>query len=468
MNQFRTIKPSPVKEITFHLPEIEKFELENGLKILFVRKETLPIIQMNLVVEAGSKYDPADKKGLSNLLAAMLDEGAGEYDSLQLNNEIELLGSVLQVFSDQDSIYVSLLTLTENLPRSMKLFADVIINPRLDENDFQREKRKTIVRILQSKDEPSYVASTVFEKMLYGEENPYSFPESGFNDTVEKIENDDLKKFYQAFIIPNNSTLVVVGNIEKFELQKELHEYLNGWRTSPLTSFKIIPSVKTATKIYFVHKDAAAQSEIRIGQISSPRKSEDYFSKQIMNMILGGQFTSRININLREKKGYTYGAHSSFNYNKDAAHFSVSTSVNNQNTSDAVKEILKELKGIKEQISLVELELAKASIIRKYPSLFETYGHVARNLTNKVIHSLPDDYFNTYIENITKVSLEEAILSANENIFENELVIVIVGDKNILQNQLKDLNLGEIIEVDADGNRIDDDGKQRTKFLIET
>ena len=177
----RSTKPKPKEGISFHLPDIAKFESDNGLKILYVKKKTLPIVQLNLVVEAGSKFDPENKKGISNLLAAMIDEGAGEYDAFQLSNEIEMLGSLLQISSDQDCIYVSLLSIEENFKRSFELFSKILTSPRFDENDFLREKRKALVRILQSRDEPSYVASTVFEKMIFGESHPYSFPEFGLS-----------------------------------------------------------------------------------------------------------------------------------------------------------------------------------------------------------------------------------------------------------------------------------------------
>lgn len=450
----RSTKPKPKEGINFQLPNIIKFGSDNGLKILYVKKKTLPIVQLNLIVEAGSKFDPENKKGISNLLAAMIDEGAGEYDAFQLSNEIEMLGSVIQVSSDQDFIYVSLLSIEENFKRSFELFSKILTAPRFDENDFQREKRKALVRILQSRDDPSYVASTVFEKMVFGESHPYSFPEFGLTDTVEKIENDDLKNFYKTFIIPDNSILVVVGSIDKEEIEDLEEQFLDGWKFKTYSLKKLPPPVKAGRKIYLVHKEEAAQSEIRIGHISSPRNSNDYFAKYVMNMILGGQFISRINLNLREQKGYTYGAHSSFNYIKEAAYFSVSSSVNSEDTLNAIKEIIKELEAIKQQITDEELYLAKSSIIRKYPSIFETYGYIAGNLITKVVHDLPDDYFNTYIRNIQNVSLEDALTAAQNNINTNDLIIVVVGNANILKNQLAQLSSYELVELDTDGNEV--------------
>jgi zinc protease len=450
----RSTKPKAKEGIYFRLPNIAKHESDNGLKILYVKKKNLPIVQINLILNAGSKFDFEEKKGLANLFAAMLDEGAGEYDAFQLSNEIEMLGSVLHISSDQDCIYVSLLSIEENFKRSFELLSKILTVPRFDENDFQREKRKALVRILQSRDEPSYVATTVFEKIIFGDNHPYSSPEFGLSGMVEKIENNDLKEFYNSFIVPNNSTMVVVGSVDKERIEDLEEQFLDIWKFKAHSFKKLIPSVKPQRKIYLIHKDDAAQSEIRVGHLSSPRNSKDYYAKYVMNMILGGQFTSRINLNLRERRGYTYGAHSSFNFNKEGAYFTVSTSVNSENTFDSIKEIINELEGIKQKITREELYLAKSYIIRKYPSIFETYGYIARNLTTKVIHDLPDDYFNTYIRNIQDVSLEDALTAAQNNIYTDDLIIVIVGNANILKKQLSQLESYELRELDTDGNEI--------------
>lgn len=450
----RSRKPKAKEGIYFRLPNIAKHESDNGLKVLYVKKKNLPIVQINLILNAGSKFDPDEKKGLANLFSAMFDEGAGEYDAFQLSNEIEMLGSVLHVSSDQDCIYVSLLSIEENFKRSFELLSKILTTPRFDENDFQREKRKALVRILQSKDEPSYVASIVFEKIVFGDDHPYSSPEFGLSGTVGNIENEDLKEFYKSYIIPNDSTMVVVGSVDKERIEDLEEQFLDDWKFKT-HSLKRLPSPKEPKrKIYLVHKDDAPQSEIRIGHLSSPRNSKDYYAKYVMNMILGGQFTSRINLNLREQKGYTYGAHSSFNFNKEAAYFSVSTSVNSENTLDAIKEIINELGGIRQQITREELYLAKSSIIRKYPSIFETYGYIARNLTTKVIHDLPDDYFNTYIRNIQNVSLDDALKAAQDNIHTDNMIIVVVGNSNILRNRLSQLSNYELVELDTDGNEV--------------
>jgi len=245
--------------------------------------------------------------------------------------------------------------------------------------------------------------------------------------------------------------LIVVGNISLTELKDKLNKNLSAWIKKDFSQLEIKSNSKSKTQIYLFDKKDSVQSEIRIGHISSKRKNKDYFSKNLMNTILGGQFSSRINLNLREDKGYTYGAFSRYNYYKDDAYFFTSTSVGQENTANAVKEILNELHKITKGVTPHELDFAKSSIIRKFPSNFETYSQVAGNLSGKIIFSLPDDYFDTYIENIKNVTIEDVNRTAVENIFPGELVIVIVGDKDKIVNSLKELNAGEIKEVDLFG-----------------
>lgn len=451
---FRTQKPQPRGKITFTLPEIQKFTLDNGLNVLFVQKDRLPIIQLTLVTDAGSRLDPNEKKGLSNITSSLLDEGAGGLDSLQLNDAIESLGSVLSIFSDPDSMFITMLTITENFEQTLNLLSKVVLKPHLDEVDFQREKRKILTRIIQAKDDASYVASSVFEKLIYGIDSPYGLPEIGTMETVGRIELNDIRFFYETLLTPGNSTLIAVGDISRSALENKLNAAFTGWHTYDPPVISIDNPIRQKTRVFFIHKEDAAQSEIRIGHSSQGRNTPDFFPRMIMNMILGGQFSSRINLNLREDKGFTYGASSAFNFNKCNGYFLVSAPVKSENTAESIWEIIKEMKGILVYITDKELRFAKSALVRKYPSLFETYGQIGRSLANKVINSLPDDYFNTYINNIKQVTLEEVYEAARTNIFPEELIILVVGNRELVLPQLESLGCGSITELDIEGNEI--------------
>lgn len=449
----RTIRPVPSEEISFSLPGIETFKLSNNLEVSFIRKTKLPILQFSLLVNAGSFLDPASKKGLSNLFSMSVDEGAGKYNALELGDEFDFLGSNFGVSSSEDNVYLSLQTLKENIDKSLELFSTVIKSPHFNEDDFKREQRKVITHILQQQDEPDEIADMIFDRIMFGNSNPYSTPITGYDEDVKSISITDIKTFYSDFILPNNSKLIVVGDIAREELISKLELYLKDWVSKENSICIPFKKYDSERKIYLFDKKGSVQSEVRVGHSAPNRKENDFFPKTILNTILGGQFTSRINLNLREKKGYTYGANSRFHYLKEAAYFLTTTSVGAENTGNALKEIFNELEGIKSGVTNEELEFAKLSLIRKFPSNFETYKQIAYNLISMVIHSLPGDYFNTYIDNIKSVNKEHVNSAAVKYIHPNKAITVIVGDKEKVLDQLKDIS-PEIIEVDLKGNKL--------------
>jgi zinc protease len=450
----RSIKPIPVGEISFTLPKIQKSKLKNGLKILFVKKDDLPILQYNLVINAGSKNDPADKKGLVNLSAMMMDEGAGKFNALELNDEFDTLGANFTISRNEDSVFISLQSLKENYRRALELFGLVITDPHLKEEDFQREKRKVLTRIIQIDDDPEEIANSVFGKIIFGNSNPYAYPTIGYAEHIEKITNEEIKTFYKNFIRPDNAQIVVVGNTTLPEVKEDLKKIFKEWMPNGSNGFEISRPEQTPQKIYLVHKKDSVQSEIRIGHLSTNRDEGDFYSKTILNTVLGGQFSSRINLNLREDKGYTYGAFSRFNHYKAGGYFHASTSVSAENTGSAIKEILNELGKIREGITFEELAFAQSSIIRKFPSNFETFRQIGSNLTGKIIHSLADDYFDCYIDRIKEVTEESVKEAALELIHPDEAIIVIVADREKIADQLESLGLGEVEQVNHRGEPI--------------
>jgi zinc protease len=437
----------PANEIDISLPEIQTFDLENKLKVFFVQKNDLPILQLNMIINGGSKFDPDNKKGLANLTSMMIDEGAGNFNALELSDEFDTLGSNFNIGASQDNIFLSLQTLKEYFQRSLDLFSTVITKPHLNQTDFDREKRKVLIKILQLKDEPDQIADSAYEYLVFGKDNPYSSSTLGDEKSVNDISNEDLKFFYDLYFKPDNSALIVVGDSSINELKENLNLLFTKWQPKKIQDISVDKITGAETQIFLIHKEGAVQSEIRIGHLSSERNEDDYYSKILLNNILGGQFSSRINLNLRENKGYTYGASSRFNYYKNGAYFIVATSVGSENTGNAVNEIMNELHSIRKGALQKELDFAKSSTIRRFPSNFETNKQIASNLTAKYIFSLPDDYFNNYIEKIRSVSLEEINQAAEKNIFPEKSIILIVGDKNRVLSQLEKLNLGEVKQI---------------------
>jgi len=444
----RSNKPQAGNKINFNPPHFNNFKLNNGLEVYFIPKTELPIVRINLVLNCGSRYDPVNLKGLANLVSMCVDEGAGEYNALQLSDEIDLIGAHFSVYSDDDSIYITLQVLAEHFDRGFELFKKVLLSPHFNEKDFEREKRKVLTRLIQFRDEPEYLANTAFEFLLFGKDDPYASPIPGFDTTVKSVSNSDLKNYYSNYFGAENAAIVVVGSIKENELRSSLNIFSNEWNNN--VKQKDIQSELNLTdkRLFIVDKKDSVQTEIRIGHLTSKRNEEDYYNKLMFNLVLGGQFTSRINLNLREKHGYTYGASSRFNYYKDAGIFNVSTSVGIENTANALDETFSELNEIKNGVNEEELQFAKSSIIRKFPANFESYGQVASNFVGKIIYGLPDDYFETYIANINSVKLPEVNEAANKSILPGSLLTVLVGDYKKISKQLKTDRYGEMVKLD--------------------
>jgi len=442
----RNRKPPERPLRDFHLPEVKKFKLGNGLKITFVEKKNLPIVQMALLLDAGSRRDEKGKEGTAYALTLLIDEGAGKYDALKLDDEFEKRGSIFSISANVDTFNISLLSLREHFEKSLEIFSAVLKNPHLKKKDFEREKKKQMTKILELKDKPSYIANVLFDKYLFSP-TPYAVPTIGFKESVENIELSDVRTFYESFFSPYSAELIVVGNISMKELKELLIKYLEDWEGKNVKPFGKSAPRPSKRKIIFYDKPGAAQSELRLGHLTDRRNLPDYFPKLIANAILGGHFGSRLNSNLREAKGFTYGINSSFDYNRIGGSFLISTSVETKNTIAAVEEILKETLRFREGITDEELEFAKSFLTKRFPLYFETYGQIASNLASLILFDLPDTFFDTYITDVMSVGKEEVLRTIKEKIRPNDFILVIVGDRQKLEKDLEKCSHFEGIEI---------------------
>jgi zinc protease len=449
----RSKPPAEQKKFAFNVPIHKNFFLENGIEVNFVQKDKLPLIYAEIIIFNGAKLDPDNKHGLCNLTAKLIDEGAAEYNSLQLNDEFEKLGISFSVSSDHDITTLSVLSLKEHFERAVELLFKIITAPRFAVEDFEREKKKVLSTILQLKEEPSYIANSVFNRCLFGN-SLYAMPEIGFEYSVIEITNSDIINFYEKNFSPAKAKIIIVGNITEKESENIFNKYFAKWNILSQETPEFIIPHRQKSCIYFVHKKDSTQSEIRIGHISKKGNSADYIPSKIMNSILGGQFSSRINLNLREKKGFTYGAGSSFHYYKEAGVFEVSTAVKSENTGEAVADIIADLNGIRKNISKEEIEFAKSFLIKKHPSRFETYIQVAKNIETLILLSLPSDELVNYPGKVENTTDEDVQLAAVNNILPDESCIVVVGDKEKIYDQLKLVNGKEPVELNIYGERL--------------
>lgn len=429
---------------SLQLPEIQRFTLSNGLAVVLMEKHQVPLVQVNLMVNAGTAHDPADQRGLASITAAMMEEGAGERDALAFADAVEFLGASLSVSTGMHTTTVSLFSTLSKLDSALTLFADAALRPRFPAEELERKRLERLTALQQWHDEPRTIGSTKMSMLLFGAGHPYGPPAMGNEQTVRNFTVEQIRSFYSTYFKPDNATLIVVGDVTPKTLIPKLEALLGGWKTGSVPS-KQWPSASQveSRKIYLIDKPGAPQSVIRIGRLGVERKTEDYYAISVMNTVLGASFTSRLNNNLREQHGYSYGAGSRFAFLPLRGSFIASSDVHAEVTDKALMEFMKELRNIT-SVTDEELTRAKNYVALSYPSEFQSVGAIAGALAEMVIYDLPPTYFNTYTQNILSVSKNDVETAARKYIDPEKIAIVIVGDKAKIAKGIEALNLGPI------------------------
>ncbi|HKR02878.1 MAG TPA: pitrilysin family protein [Pyrinomonadaceae bacterium] len=449
-------QPKPKADPRFQLPQVQRRKLSNGLDVLIVEQHELPVVNMNLVVKTGSAADPQDRAGLSNLTAALIDEGTKSRSALDVANQLAAIGARLSTGSDSDNSAVNLLTLSKHLDRALEIYSDVVTNPAFPDSELELQRKTRLAQLMQRRDDSSAIANIVYSSLLYGRNHPYGHPAFGDEQSVRALTNDEVRRFYETYYRPNNAALIVVGDVRPATLMPKLERAFAQWQRAevPAVSIEMPPSREKAS-LYIVDKPGAAQSVLMIGQVGLPRSTPDYFPLLVMNTMLGGQFTSRVNMNLREDKGYTYGARTAFDYRRGAGPFMATAGVQTAVTKESVYEFMKELRGIRGErpVSADELEFSKQAIIRGFPRTFETPEQIANRLTDVVVYNLPDDYFNSYITRVRAVTVADINRVANRYLDPSRMAILVVGDRKVIEPGLRSLtDVGQTITyVDTEG-----------------
>ena len=435
--------PPPVQ-----LPTIQKRQLSNGLAVWLVELHEVPVAQINLVVLRGSADDPAGKFGVATLTAAMLQEGAGSRSSLELADAVDFLGADLSTTAGFDSSAVRLHVPIARLADALPLMADVALRPTFPAEELDRLRQERLTGILQARDNPATINATAFTRVLYGPAHRYGTPANGTAVTMKALTTGDLRAFYATAFQPANSSLLVVGDVTMDKVLPLLESSFGGWKAQgsggPAVTLPAPPAEPGARTIYLVDKPGAPQSQIRIGWIGVPRSTPDFFPLQVMNTILGGSFASRLNMNLREKNGYTYGASSGFDMRASAGPFVATAGVQTDKTSEALREFFNELTGILQTVPADELARAKNYISLRYPSGFETTLDISRRLEDAIVYHLPDDYFAKYVANIEAVTAADVQRVAQKYIHPNRAAVVIAGDRKTIEAGIAGLKLGTL------------------------
>jgi zinc protease len=440
-------------------PKTEKATLANGMKLVLAERHAIPVVDFNLMLDAGYSADQGGIPGTASLAMGMLDEGTKTRTSLQISDEEQRLGANIGAGSDLDTSYVRLSALKPNLDASLALYADVVLNPAFPDADFKRIQKQQIAGIQREKSQPVGMALRVFPKLLYGTGHPYSVPfsGSGYEDGVAKITRDDLIKFHQTWFKPGSATMVIVGDTTMAEIKPKLEALFKDWPkgTAPAKKLSSVAG-KDKTTIYILDKPGAAQSVILAGQLVAPTANPDEIPFKTMNQVLGGAFIARVNMNLREDKHWSYGA---FTFVPDARGqrpFIAYAPVQTDKTKESLVEVMKELKGIDgaKPVTATELSMAQDGMTRTMPGEWETQRAVGGSIGEIVRFGLPDDYYATFPTKVRALKTSDLDGVAKKTLAPDKLVWVVVGDRAKIEAGIKSLGWGDVKYLDADGNPI--------------
>ena len=452
--QMPEVGPAP----EFAPPPVTRRTLDDGLEVLVVERPELPILTMRLVVFGGASRTPADRAGVAGLTADLLTEGTTNRTAQVLAGELSRLGANLNASADMEALTLSLSTLTKHTDEALGLFADVVLRPAFAEADLVRRRELLLASLLRQRDDAAAVARIVYPKLLYGADHPYGRPVDGVPETVQAITREDVVTYHSLLFRPNNAALIVVGDTTADAIVGQLETAaLGDWEAADVPPFTFPdPSTVPGGPLYLVDRPGSAQSFIGMAEVGVPRSTEDYFPIVVMNAILGGQFTSRINLNLREDKGYTYGARSSFDFRRGPGPFLASAAVQTAVTAPALVELHKELVGVaagERPITEAELTDARSDLVLGFPGTFSTTRGVSSTLENLVLYDLPDDYYTTYQDRLQGVTLDQVNAAATAHLHPDRMLKIVVGDRSAVASSLEDLPfVPEIAPLTVEGD----------------
>jgi zinc protease len=441
-------------------PRFERRTLSNGLELRIAQRHELPILTVDLVVKSGETQAPDGKDGLASLAASMLDEGTTSRSAMQLAGELAEMGASLTAGADLETTTISVTTLTRHQSRALDLYADVIVHPSFPAAELDRLKLQRLAQLKARADDPELTALAVFPRLIYGPRHPYGRPDLGTPETVKSITRDDAAAFYRRIMVPGNAALVVVGDTLPDKIASALESRLHTLTPGPVPKPPALeprPPDPRDRPVYLIDKPAAAQSVLTVGRIGAARKSPDYHALTVMNSVLGGQFASRINRNLREDKGYSYGASSSFSFYRGPGPFEAGGTVQTTVTKESLIELFKELTAITgtRPITDDELLFAKERLILGFPRRFETTFGVAGQLATLVADELPDDELDRYQTRIEAVSAVDVNRVATLYVRPESMTTLIVGDRSQIEKPLSSLDWVKTLRrIDSEGNSI--------------
>lgn len=443
MTADRSRLPVPGRTPSFRFPAIERSTLANGLRVWTVPHTSIPVATIMLLIRRGAADDPTGREGLAALTVDMLDEGTGEQSAIEIHEALARVGAQLDSDIGPDAALLTVTVLSRFLRPALSLLADITARPSLRDEDFARVRQLRLHRLMQLRDMPGAVADRAFMRLLYGA-HPYGHTPLGSDTSLAALTIDDVRAFHAAFIRPGDATLVVAGDCAHADVAAIAEDAFGGWTGTGGAPLASGPALPEPPRLNVISRPGAPQSELRIGHVSVARNTPDYHALVAANMVLGGQFVSRLNLNLREEKGFTYGARTSFDFRRLPGPFSVQVSVQTAATAEAIHESFSEIAGIRDArpVSPEELSLGVAALTRGYARNFETAEQLARAVTQLALYDLPDSYFDEFVPRVERITVDDVTRVALQYLDPPRLTTLIVGDYNVVASDLPKLDLG--------------------------
>jgi zinc protease len=441
-------------------PNLERTTLKNGLKVILAERKSVPVVNFNLMFDAGYASDQFAAPGTANLAINMMDEGTKTRNALQISEQLAMLGANLSTASNLDASSVTLSALKGNLDASLAIYADVILNPSFPESEFKRLQKQTIAGIQREKAQPIQMGLRVLPGFLYGKGHAYSNPltGSGTEESVSGMTRNDMLKFYKTWIKPNNATIIIVGDITMGELKPRLEKLFSSWKKGEVP-VKNLSTVNLPAKesVYIMDKPGATQSIIFPANITVPRNNPDMIAIEAMNTILGGAFTSRINMNLREDKHWSYGSGSLIYMASGQQPFIGYGIVETGKTKESMVELNKELRGIlgERPVTAAELKKVQDNMTLELPGSWETSRAVIASIAEMVRFGYSDDYFEKFVKTVKGLTLDDITKVAKKVIHPDNMVWVVVGDRSKIEAGIRELGYGEVHLIDVNGKIIE-------------
>ncbi|HEY0512928.1 MAG TPA: pitrilysin family protein [Thermoanaerobaculia bacterium] len=432
--------PPPAREIrAFRFPPVLRTRLPNGLTVVAARLPGLPLVSLEIVVPAGAQYDPADRTGVATLTASVIDEGTARRTSLEIAAVAERLGGYFTTGADWDIGYLATGLLSSHTREGLELLAEVVDLPTFPEAEVERLRRQRLAEIQRRYQDPAALADDRFQREVF-RGTPYANPLYGTEESIARLDRESLLGFYRGHYGFDGSTLIAVGDFDAEELLRAAESAFgaDGLQGQAPARPEIRPAPLAGISVHIVDRPGAAQTELRVGHVGVPRTHPDYTTLAVLNTLLGGKFTSRINLNLREQHGYTYGATSRFSARQGPGPFTVATAVSTAATAAAAREILHELRRVREApVEPEELAETQGYIVGVFPYSLQTVGDVTRRLETLAVFGLPDDYYAGHLERIQAVTRESVLEAARRHLDPERIVVVAVGPAEILEPQFE-------------------------------